>query len=121
MATGYYFTMKRHKNNIMTTGIQRIHPSGICLCVKPNQDEPDAEAQNEALRQSARNMATTIAKLHDCDRANMFAYTIIFEVEYDESDVTIANDNYIVINTSEIPGDKVKYIGGFDTLGITLA
>lgn len=113
MAAGYYFTMKHHKQNILQNGIHAIHPSGICLYAKP--DTNDA-TQNDALLLAMSDMAKTIAKLHECDRATMFNDMIVFEVEYSEADITVAHNGYLVVNTREIPVDKIKFVGGFEDL-----
>lgn len=116
MPTGYYLTKRQRKDSIMQTGIHSIHPSGIVLQVKPEPDSPNAETQRTSLLQAMNKIANIMAKLHNCNCADVLTELVGFEVKYDEKDVAKITDNHILLHLTEIPADKVKYVGDFTEL-----
>lgn len=106
MAIGYYICLDKSKADIMKNGITAIHPSGIYLYIK----------NDEGLHRIIADTAAIVARLHECDRDEMCRRLIVFETEYDEADIIVTNGNHIVINTKNIPADKIKFIGKYEDL-----
>ena len=108
MAIGYHFTLSCHKDSILQTGLRRS---------KSGLDGPGVYAYKSPLRKALSEAALSIADSHypnNCD--HVFDDLIVIEVEYDEKDVTVEWDDYIVLDVQCIPADKIKYLGMFRTL-----